>query len=230
MKRQYPSSSASSQGVGASKNLQLKENGGVPFGSNQFALQSEKERLGDLAAEQACGGSRRSYSPNKGVSDEGLGMVRRGVGPSVEGNIPNYSGELQNRDISAGSSSLGFHGQPMVELHNGRAVNFMGGVRSLEQVEKAIGDATLRRIQMVDSGKEISGPEGHGYGINGESSNVEVNSNPHPGGRVQGVDQLQGGGDGNIEAHVDMETGVEALEGIVEEAGMEYGGSRNDES
>ena len=61
LKRQYPSSSASSQGVEASKNLQLKENGGVPFGSNQFALQSEKERLGDLAAEQACGGSRRSY-------------------------------------------------------------------------------------------------------------------------------------------------------------------------
>ena len=94
LKRQYPSSSASSQGVGASKNLQLIENGGVSFGSNQFALQSEKERLGDLAAEQACGGSRRGYSPNKGVSDEKPGMVRRGVGSDVEGNITNYSGEL----------------------------------------------------------------------------------------------------------------------------------------
>ena len=206
------------------------ENGGVQFGSNQSALQSEKERLGSLAAEQAGGDSRRDYSPNKGVSDDKSGMVRRGVGPGVEGNIPYNSGESQNREIGAGSSSLGFHSQPMVEIHNGRAINFLGGVRSLEQVEKAIGDATLRRIRMGDSGKVISGPEGLGDGINGESSNVEVNSNSHPGGRWKCVDQLQGRGDGNIEAHADMETGVEALEGIVEEAGMEYGGSRNDES
>ena len=230
LKRQYPSASVSSQGAGTSKNLQSIENGGVLIGSSQYDRQSEKERLGSLAAEQACGGSRRGYSPDKGVSDDKSGMVRRGVGPGVEGNHPNNSGESQNREIGAGSSSLGFHSQPMVELHNGRAVNFMGGVRSLEQEEKAIGDATLRRIQMGDSGKVISGPEGLGYGINGESSNVEVNSNSHPCGRGQCVDQLQGRGDGNIEAHIDMETGVEALEGIVEEAGMEYGGSRNDES
>ena len=54
LKRQYPSSSASSQRAGSSKNLQKRENGGVPSGSKQ----SEKECLGDLASEQASGGSR----------------------------------------------------------------------------------------------------------------------------------------------------------------------------
>ena len=54
LKRQYPSSSTSSQRAGSSKNLQKRENGGVPSGSKQ----SEKECLGDLASEQASGGSR----------------------------------------------------------------------------------------------------------------------------------------------------------------------------
>ena len=143
LKRQYPSSSASSQRAGSSKNLQKQENGGVPCGSKQFDLQSEKERLGYLASEQASGSSRRSHSPNKGIPDEGIGVVRRGVGPGVEEHIPNHSEEPQNRDNSTGSSGLGSNGQPMMELHNKRAFNFMGRVRNLEQVEKAISGATL---------------------------------------------------------------------------------------
>ena len=106
------------------------------------------------------------------------------MGTGVEEYFPNHSGEPQNRDNSAGSSGLGSNGQPMMELHNGRAFNFMEGVQSLEQAEKAIGGATLRRIQMVDSGKEVSGPEGYGYSINGESPNVETNSDSHSGGGV----------------------------------------------
>ena len=65
------------------------------------------------------------------------------MGTGVEEYFPNHSEEPQNRDNSAGSFGLGSNGQPMMELHNKRAFNFMGRVRNLEQVEKAISGATL---------------------------------------------------------------------------------------
>ena len=157
-------------------------------------------------------------------------MVQRGVGSAVEEYLSNHSREPQNRDNSIESSGTGSNGQSLVELHNGRAFNFLGGVRSLEQVEEAISGASLRRIRMVDSGKEVSGPEEYGYGTNGEPPNADTNSDSHSCGEVRCVDKLQGRCDGNIEVHDDMETGVEALEGLVEEVGMEYGGSCSYES
>nr|POE93131.1 hypothetical protein CFP56_58935 [Quercus suber] len=121
---------------------------------------------------------------DKGISDEGFGVVRSGVGPSVEEYLPNHSGESQNRDNSIGSSNMGTNRQSLVELHNGRAFNFLGGVRSLKQAEKAIGGASLQRIRMVDSGKEVSGPKGYGYDNNGEPPNAVANSDSHSGGEV----------------------------------------------
>ena len=63
-----------------------------------------------------------------------------------------------------------------MELHNKHSTAIMGGGRSFEQVEKAIGGASLRRIWMVDIGKEISGQEGNGNNIDGEPPNAEANS------------------------------------------------------
>ena len=83
---------------------------------------------------------------------------------------------------------------------------------------------------MVDTGKEVSGLEGYGYGTNREPPNAEANSNSHASGEVRCADKLQGRCGGNVEVHDDMETRVEALEGFVEEARMEYGGSCSYES
>nr|POE81277.1 hypothetical protein CFP56_48437 [Quercus suber] len=152
------------------------------------------------------------------------------MGSGVEEYLPNHAGESKNREYFIGSSGLGTNGQSLVEFHNGRAFNFLEGVRSLEQAEKAIGGASLRRIRMVDPGEEVSGPEGYGYGNNGESPNANANSDPHPSGEVRCIDKLQGRSDGNTEVLDDMETKVEALEGVVEEAGMEHGGSCSYES
>ena len=83
---------------------------------------------------------------------------------------------------------------------------------------------------MVDTGKEVSGPEGYGYSTNGEPPNAKAISDPQAGGEVRCADKLQGRCRGNIEVHDDMETGVEALKGFVEKARMEYGGSYSYES
>ena len=61
----------------------------------------------------------------------------------MEEYLPNHSGESQNRENTAGSSRMGSDAQSLVELHNGHSTDFMGGVQSFEQVEKAIGDAAL---------------------------------------------------------------------------------------
>nr|POF23202.1 hypothetical protein CFP56_48473 [Quercus suber] len=201
LKRQHPSSSASSQKAGSRKTLQKREFRGMPCGSKQSNEQSKREWLGDLASEQV----NREY-------------------------LPNHAGESKNRENFVGSSDIGTKGQSLVELHNRRAFNFLEGVRSLEQAEKAIGGASLRRIQKIDPGEEVSGPEGYGYDNNGESPNADANSDPHPGGEVRCFDKLQGRSDGNTKVLDDMETGMEALKGFVEEAGMEHGGSCSYES
>ena len=118
----------------------------------------------------------------------------------------------------------------MVELHDGHPTDFMGGVRSLEQVEKAIGEAALRRIKMGDPGKVVGGPEGVGYNTDGEPPNAEAYPVAQTGGEVRCIDELQGRCGGNFEVHDVMETGVEALEGFVEESRLEHGGSCNYES
>ena len=113
----------------------------------------------------------------------------------------------------------------MVELHDGHPTDFMGGVRSLKQVEKAISEATLRRIKMGDPGKVVGGLEGVGYNTDGEPPNAEAYPVAQTGGEVRRIDELQGRCGGNSEVHDAMETGVEALEGVTEESRMEHGGS-----
>ena len=115
--------SSSSQRTAYSKNLQHSENGGIP----SELKQSDKAWLGDLASEQASGGSKRGHPANKGISDEGFGMVRCGDGAGVEEYLPNHSGESQNRENTVGSSGMGFDAQSLVELHNGHSIDFMGG-------------------------------------------------------------------------------------------------------
>ena len=99
--------------------------------------------LGDLAPEQASRGSRRGHPSNKGIPNKGVGMVQCGNGSGMEEYLPNHSGESQNRDNTVGSSSMGSDTQSMVELHNGHSIDFMGGVQSFEQAEKAINGASL---------------------------------------------------------------------------------------
>ena len=90
LKRHQPSSS--SQRTAYPKNLQQKENGGIPSGSKQ----SDKAWMGNLAPEQASGDPGRDHPANKGSSDERTEMVRSRVGTGVEEHLPDHSEELQN--------------------------------------------------------------------------------------------------------------------------------------
>ena len=219
LKRLHPSSS--SQRSALPKNLQRREHGGSPSGSRQ----SDKEGMGNLAPEQANGNPRRDHLANKGNLDEGSEMVRSRNGSGAEEYLSDHSGESQNRGASVRSSGMGSNAQPMVELHDGHPSDFMGGVRNLEQAEKAIGEAALRRIRMGDQGKAVGGSEGVGYNIDGEPPNAEAYPVAQTGGEVRRIDELQGRCGGNSEVHDAMETGVEALEGVTEESRMEHGGS-----
>ena len=105
--------------------------------------QSNKEGIGDLALEQASGNPKRDHPANKSNPDEGIEMVRRRVGSSVEEHFSDHTGESQNWGTSARSFGMGSDAQLIVELHDGHPTDFMGGVRSLEQAEKAIGQAAL---------------------------------------------------------------------------------------
>ncbi|KAF3972624.1 hypothetical protein CMV_003886 [Castanea mollissima] len=96
----------------------------------------------------------------------------------MEEYLSHHSGELQIGDSTIGPSGIGSNSQSLVELHNGHSVAIMGGGRSFEQAEKTIGGALLRRIKMVDSGKEISRPEGNGNSTYGEPPDPEANSDP----------------------------------------------------
>ena len=178
LKRLYPSSS--SQRTAHLKNLQQRENGGIPSRSKQ----SDKAGMGNLAPEQASEDPRKGHPANKGNSDEGTEMVRNRVGIGVEEHLPDHTGESQNWGNSARSSGMGSNAQPMVELHDGHPTNFMGGVRSLEQAEKAFGEAALRRIRMGDPGKVAGGPEGFGHNTDGEPPNAEANPVAQIGGEV----------------------------------------------
>ena len=100
--------------------------------------------MGNLAPEQASEDPRKGHPANKGNSDEGTEMVRNRVGIGVEEHLPDHTGESQNWENFVRSSGMGSDAQPMVELHDGHPTNFMGGVRSLEQAEKAFGEAALR--------------------------------------------------------------------------------------
>ena len=186
--------------------------------------------MGDLALEQASGNPRRDHSANKGNPDEGTEMVRSRDGSSAEENLSDHTRESQNWGTSAKSSGMGSDAQPMVELHDGHPTDFMEGVRSLKQVEKAISEAALRRIRMGDPGKVVGGPEGFGHNTDGEPPNAEAYPVAQIGGEVRCIDELQGRRGRNFEVHDAMETGVEALEGFVEESRMEHGGSCNYES
>ena len=122
LKRHHPSSS--SQRTAYPKNLQQRENGGIPSGSQQ----SDKAWMGDLAPEQSSGDPRRDHPANKGSSDEGTEMVRSGVRIGIEENLPDHSGESQNWGNSARSSGMGSDAQPMMEFHDEHPTDFMGGV------------------------------------------------------------------------------------------------------
>ena len=219
LKRLHPSSY--SQRSTIQKNLQRREHGGSPSGSRQ----SDKEGMGDLAPEQASGNPRRDHPANNSNPDEGSEMVRSRNGSGAEEYLSDHSGESQNRGASARPSGMGSNAQPMVELHDGCPTDFMGGVRNLEQAEKAIGEAALRRIRMGDPGKAVGGSEGVGYNTDGEPPNAEAYPVAQTGGEVRRIDELQGRCGGNPEVHDAMETGVEALEGVTEESRMAHGGS-----
>ena len=219
LKRLHPSSS--SQRSALPKNLQRREHGGSSSGSRR----SDKEGMGDLALEQASGNPRRDHPANKGNPDEGSEMVRSRNGSGAEEYLSDHSGESQNRGASVRSFGMGSNAQPMVELHDGHPIDFMGGVRNLEQAEKAIGEAALRRIRMGDPGKAVGGSEGVGYNTDGEPPNAEAYPVAQTGGEVRRIDELQGRCGGNSEVHDAMETGVEALEGVTEESRIEHGGS-----
>ena len=178
LKRLHPSSS--SQRTAHLKNLQRRKNEGIPSRSKQ----SDKAGMGNLAPKQASEDPRRGHPANKGNSDEETEIVRSRVGTSAEEHLSDHTGELQNWGNSARSSGTGSDAQPMVELHDGHPTNFMGGVRRLEQAEKAIDEAALRRIRMGDPGKVAGGPEGFGHNTDGEPPNAEANPVAQIGGEV----------------------------------------------
>ena len=70
--------------------------------------------------------------------------------------------------------------QPLVEFHRRHTGVVLGGDGGIEQAEKAICDAPLRRIQVDNPGKEIGGFQGNDNNQHEESSNANAYADSSP--------------------------------------------------
>ena len=120
--------------------------------------------------------------------------------------------------------------QPLVEFHRRHTGVVLGGDGGIEQAEKAICDAPLRRIQVDNPGKEIGGFQGNDNNQHEESSNANAYADSSPSEDMRHANLLQGGNRGNPEVYDGLETEMEEFQGSIEEARMEYGGSSHNES
>nr|POF06015.1 hypothetical protein CFP56_47729 [Quercus suber] len=134
------------------------------------------------------------------------------------------------RFSSTGQSYMGLDPQPLVGFHHRHISFVLGGDEGIEQAEKAICDAPLRQIRVVNPGKEVGGFQGNGNSSHGESPNAKASADFSSCEDMRHANLLQGGCRGNLEVFNGLETEMEEFQGPIEEVRMESGGSSSNKS
>ena len=148
----------------------------------------------------------------------------------MEENISYHSYQYQNGFSSTGPSCMGSDPQPLVDFHHRHTSFVLGGDGGIEQAEKAICDAPLRRIRVDNPRKEVGGFQGNGNSPHVESPNAKASADSSSGEYMRHANLLQGGCRGNPEVYDGLETKMEEFQGTIEEVRMKYGGSSCNES
>ena len=82
---------------------------------------------------------------------------------------------------------------------------------------------------MDHSREEASGFQRDGHGSHGESPNSEADPNYGTGSKIRCALKLQGGHSRHTEVHANLEARLDGIQGPIEEDGVEYGGSSDNE-
>ena len=81
-------------------------------------------------------------------------MVRQGVDCSLEAHSSDNPNKCKNWELAVGPSGIGSNSESMVEFSHGCATDHDEGSTRVERAQKAIGNASLGQIQLVDIGEE----------------------------------------------------------------------------
>ena len=227
-KKSYHSAEGKRELVLISKELEsekLVENG---EDVHRAAL-TAKDRMGHLVQEPSGGNTRQDNSLDKSGTDGNSGMVRGGAGSGLETYISHNTREYQIGESSSGTHGMDSHAQSVVEISHGCSRNLMGSGGGSEQETEAIRSAPLGRIRVDHSREEAGGFQRDGHGSYGEPPNSENDPNHGSGTGMRCASELQRGHPRHIEAHVNLEARLGSVQRPVEENGMEYGGSGENE-
>ena len=148
----------------------------------------------------------------------------------MEDHVSTYLRKPHDGVPRPGSPSLGHHTQSVVEISHGCSSNILGRGGEVEQATKAINGSSLRRIRMVNSGKESGGLQGVGIGAYGKSSNPKAGPDLSTSSKLRSTDMLQGGHPRHPQVLDDMETRLDNGQGPTTEDGLEHGGNDHLES
>ena len=192
----------------------------VPLRSPLSSLTSNG--VGDLAQEQSLRHPERDIRADQSCSDGHDGELRRGINGCLEAHHADNSNKRENRGCEAGSSGMGLNPKSMVEVSNRCAINLEGGSTRVERAQEAIGNASLGRIRVGDTGEESDRLQGIGSLPSGEFSHIEVVPNSQPSQEMRPAPVLQGGHSGHPDIHDSVEAGMEGVQGPAEEFGMEH--------
>ena len=136
--------------------------------------------VGDMAQEQSHCHPKRGDSSDQSCSDGHAGEFRRGIDGSMEAYPSDNPNKRENWVCEAGSSGMGLNPESMVEVSHGCATNLKGGSTRVERAQEAIGNASLGRIWVVDTGEKSDRLQGLGSIPFGEFSHIEVVPNSQP--------------------------------------------------
>ena len=140
----------------------------------------------------------------------------------MEAHSSDNPNKCKNWELAVGPSGMGNNSESMVEVSHGCASNHDEGSTRVERAQKAIGNAPLGRIRMVDTGEESDRLQGLGCIPPGEFSHIEVVPNSQPSQEVRSALVLQRGHTGNPDLYDAMEVGMGGIQGPAKEVGMEH--------
>ena len=175
-----------------------------------------------MVQEQSHCHPKRSDSSDQSCSDGHVRVVRRGIYGSMEAHPSDNLNKRENWVCAARPSDMGINSESMVKVSHGCASNLEGGSTRVERAQEAIGNASLGRIRVVDTGEESDRLQGLGSIPSGEFSHIEVVPNSQPSQEMRPAPVLQGGHSGHPDIHDCVEAGMEGVQGPAEEFGMEH--------
>lgn len=147
----------------------------------------------------------------------------------MEAHIPNHHRQCEDWTPGAGPSSVRVNSELVVEISHRHATNLRSRSEGIKQAKKAIGDATLGRIQLVGSREESNRLQGNNISTFGELSYNEIVSNFQISQEMRSPGLLQRGSSGDIELLNNVETIVGSIQGPTPEDGMEHDNNINNE-